>query len=82
MTHERELAEDARVQARLGDAYVDLLSIVNRTGHYADLVRPVFEANPSAPAPPRPPVEERTRAEALVMASGSQAVEELFEAWR
>src|SRR3954447_8204415 len=82
MTHERELAEEARAQARLGDAYVDLLSIVTRTGHYADLVRPIFETNPSAPIPPLPPVEEQTRAEALVMAYGSRAVEELFEAWR
>jgi hypothetical protein len=82
MKHERELAEDARAQARLGDAYVELLSIVNRTAHFADLVRPIFDTDPPTPPPPLPPPEEQMRAEALVMAYGSRAVEDLFEAWR
>jgi hypothetical protein len=80
--HERALAEDARLQARLADAYVEVLTIVNRFGHWADMVRPIVEANPPAPLPPVPDLEEQTRADALVMAYGSRKVEKLFEAWR
>jgi hypothetical protein len=80
--HEQELAEDARAQGRLGDAYVELLSIVNRSSAYADSVRPFIDTRPPAPIPPIPSLEEQSRAEALVMAYGSRAVEELFEAWR
>lgn len=80
--HERELAEDARTQARLGEAYVELLSIVTRVGLFADAVRPVVDTNPPASPPPLPPAEEQTRADALVMAYGSRAVGEAYEAWR
>ena len=80
--HERELAGDTRMQARLGDAYVELLSIVNRTAHYADNVRPAIDTSPPADPPPIPSVEEQIRAETLAMAYGSARVGELFETWR
>jgi hypothetical protein len=82
MEHERELAEDSRRQERLADAYVELLGIVNRTAHYADMVRPFVDTNPPAPTPPLPHVDEQMRAESLVMAFGSRNVEALFETWR
>lgn len=82
MTHEREIAEDARAQDRLGDAYVELLSIVNRTADYAGRVRPMLDTDPPTPRPPLPSTDEQSRADALVMAYGSRAVEALFEEWR
>jgi hypothetical protein len=82
MEHERELAEDSRRQERLADAYVELLGIVNRTAHFADMVRPIVDTNPPAPNPPLPHVDEQMRAESLVMAFGSRNVEVLFETWR
>lgn len=80
--HERKLAEDARRQARLADAYVELLAIVNRIAAYADLIRPVIDTTPPRTPPPLPTLDEQARAEALVMAFGTKPVEDLFETWR
>ena len=54
LAHERRLATEARQQQRLENAYVGLLDVAERVGHWAQLAWPVLDSDPPRPVPPRP----------------------------
>lgn len=77
----KELADTARVQQRLADAYIDLLKYVEAVGRWAQLVRPVSDTSPprTPPALPEPDVEHIVRAKVFGYASAE--VRKLYETW-
>jgi hypothetical protein len=54
------MAREARRQQRFADAYVELLCMVERMGHWA-ILRPMLETSPPRPVPPMPDAAEQTR---------------------
>lgn len=66
LAHERLLAKEAREQERLANAYGDLLDMRERTGHWAQISYPLWDANPPQRVPDLPSLEEQAHAEALV----------------
>ena len=74
------MAREARTQERLANAYVDLLDMAERTGQWAQSVRPMMDTIPPQPVPPLPELSEQARVEALVGAFGSNEVRRLMEA--
>ena len=74
-------AKEAREQQRLENAYVDLLDMAERAGHWAQMVLPVVDTNPPQPDPDLPSVNEQAHTEALVKAFGSKDVRERMEVW-
>lgn len=81
-SNQRQLALDARRQDRLENAYVGLLEMVERVGHWAQIAYPLLDSNPPAPVPELPSLEEQAHTEALVRAFGSNEVLTLMEVWR
>jgi hypothetical protein len=80
--YQRQLAEDARTQERLGEAYLNLLEMVEQVGAWAQAVRPVVDTDPPRPVPDLPDVREQIRVEAASNAFASAAVREALGAWR
>jgi hypothetical protein len=81
-THDVRLAREERRQDRLANAYVELLTMAERVGQWASMVRPFIDTTPPQPVPPLPDLMEQARAEALIQAYGSPAVQELAASWR
>jgi hypothetical protein len=79
---QRKLAEDARRQERLGDAYVRLLVMVEHTGAWAQAVKPVVDTDPPAPDPALPSADTQIQAAAAVNAFASDGVRDALKAWR
>ncbi|GAA4198715.1 hypothetical protein [Actinocatenispora rupis] len=73
-------AETERRQRRLADAYVELLTLASETGQWVALVRPFIRYG-EAP-PPLPSLAAQARAEARILAFGSETVHTLFLEWR
>ncbi|MDY6998785.1 MAG: hypothetical protein SW019_19485 [Actinomycetota bacterium] len=82
LAHERRLATEARQQQRLENAYVDLLDVAERVGHWAQLAWPVLDTDPPAPVPEMPSLVEQAHTEALVRAFGSEKVLVRMKVWR
>ncbi len=82
LAHERRLATEARQQQRLENAYVDLLDVAERVGHWAQLAWPVRDTEPPQPVPEMPSLVEQAHTEALVRAFGSEKVLQRMKTWR
>jgi hypothetical protein len=82
LAHERRLATEAREQQRRENAYVDLLDVAERVGHWAQMSWPLFDTDPPRPVPAMPPLAEQAHTEALVRAFGSAQVLAGLKAWR
>ncbi|CAN5477083.1 hypothetical protein BH10ACT9_BH10ACT9_60800 [soil metagenome] len=82
LAHERRLATEAREQQRRENAYVDLLDVAERVGHWAQMSWPLFDTDPPRPVPEMPPLAEQAHTEALVRAFGSAQVLAGLKAWR
>lgn len=82
LAHERRLATEARQQQRLENAYVGLLDVAERVGHWAQLAWPVLDTDPPRPMPELPSLAEQAHTEALVRAFGSEQVLRHMKAWR
>ena len=78
----RQTAREARLQQRLENAYIELLDMAERVGHWAQSAYPFFDTNPPQPVPSLPSLEQQARTEALVRAFGSDKVRERMESWR
>jgi len=46
LEHERTMAHEARRQERRGNAYVRLLTVVETTGQWAQMVKPMLDSDP------------------------------------
>jgi hypothetical protein len=77
-----DLARTERRQQRLADAYIDLLKMADKIGHWASKVTPIYDTVPSQEPPPLPEVDEQIAVSAKVNAYGSPEVKELLKAWR
>ena len=80
--HSQRMADEARQQERLADAYVRLLVLVERVGQWAQMVMPLMDMDPPQPVRPLPGLDEQAEAEAVVNAFGSDQVRQGFKAWR
>jgi hypothetical protein len=80
--HERKLARDALDQERLADAYVRLLVMAERTGAWAQSVKPLMDTDPPQPVPPLPEIDAQAEVEAIVNAFGSGVIRESLDLWR
>lgn len=82
--HERVEAtsREARRQERLASAYVEVLDIAQQIGQWAQSLSPIMDTVPPQPLPPLPPIASQSRAQALVLAFGSQRALKALEAWR
>lgn len=80
--HEHRLAREARQQQRLADSYVKLLGMVERTGQWAQMVKPIMDTIPPQPVRPLPELDEQAEVEAFVNAFGSNDVRAALGAWR
>jgi hypothetical protein len=80
LAHEQLLAEEAREQQRLENAYVGLLDMTERAGQWAQMAYPFMDEG--TPVPKLPELPEQARVEALVKAFGSDGVRERMESWR
>ncbi|KXF54641.1 hypothetical protein AXA44_40535 [Rhodococcus sp. SC4] len=76
--HERLLAEEARKQNRIENAYVLLLEMSERAGLWAQRANRLY----NWPVPPLPDDGEQVRVEALIQAFGSPEVRTLMKDWR
>jgi hypothetical protein len=81
LAHERLLAQEAREQQRLENAYVELLRMAERAGQWSQMVYPVVSSG-QPPNTPLPSLEVQADTEALVKAFGSQEVRDLLDVWR
>jgi hypothetical protein len=52
--HSQRMADEARQQERLADAYVRLLVLVERVGQWAQMVMPLMDTDPPQPVRPLP----------------------------
>ena len=83
LAQERLLANEARKQQRLENAYVDLLDMAERAGQWAQMVLPMIDTNPPQPVPAElPSLEEQAHTVALVQTFGSDEVLERMKTWR
>jgi hypothetical protein len=78
----RAIAKETRDQQRLENAYIELLDVAERVGHWAQMAFPIMDTNPPKPVPELPDLAQQARAEALIRAFGSDAVLGQMEAWR
>lgn len=77
--HELLLAREARIQQRLEDAYVEVLTFVYRVGQWVDLTRPLIDVGVKAPGLPE--LDEQARVRAMVSAYASEVVKDLMAEW-
>ncbi|HEX6758636.1 MAG TPA: hypothetical protein VF086_09550 [Propionibacteriaceae bacterium] len=82
LDHERTMAHDAREQERRANAYVRLLTVVERIGQWAQMVKPMLDTNPPQEVRPMPDLDEQAEAMALVNAFGSDEIRQSFKSWR
>jgi hypothetical protein len=76
LRHAELMAAEERHQQRLADAYVQLLTTIQRLGQWAELVRPMVGPTPQRPLPD---LEEQAQTLALVGAYASPSVAALYE---
>jgi hypothetical protein len=76
--HEQEQARLARLQERLEQAYIELLTFLSHYSQWAESVRPVIGP---VQRPDPVPQEERWRMEALLTAYGSDEIRLLLQQW-
>ena len=81
-TQTRREQERLAALARRADAYVEVLTIAEHIGNWAQRVRPVLDTYPPRPPPPFPELDQQIRAQALLSASGTDEVRALLAAWR
>lgn len=79
---QRQLAQDARTQERIGDAYLRLLVMVEQTGAWAQVVKPIMDTLPPQPVPELPDIADQIEVEAAVNAYASAEVRDSVHAWR
>lgn len=80
LSHERLQAREAREQARLEAAYVELLKMAEQVGNWAQMVEPVVQLG-EPPAIPLPSLDIQADVAALVNAYSSRAVRQRQEDW-
>lgn len=80
LAQQRLLAQDARDQERLENAYLELLRMVEGLGQWVQHVYPSVDLGTPIKNPPT--VDEQARTQALVNAFGSHRVRELLNEWR
>lgn len=81
LTHARQLAYDTRKQQRLESAYVALLDMTERGGHWAHSAYPIVDTNPPREVPPLPSLDEQAHVKALLSAFGSRVVADHLNVW-
>lgn len=79
---QRILASDARIQERLGEAYLQLLVMVEQSGAWAQAVKPIVDTDPPRPVPPLPEIDTQIAVEAATNAFASAPVRKALRAWR
>jgi hypothetical protein len=79
--HAERMAAEERRQQRIADAYVELLTSVERMGHWCQLTKPTF-ASGNQPVVELPQFDEQARVQALVGAYGSKLVRELYDQYQ
>ena len=79
-TATKELADTARRQQRLADAYIDLIKFVLMVGSYAQLTRPSTGVDTGTPA--MPDTEAEYVARAKLAGYGSGEVKAKYNSWR
>lgn len=77
----KELADTARVQQRLADAYIDLLKYAEAVGRWAQLVRPASDTSPPRMPPDLPDLDVEHTVRAKVFGYASAEVRTLYEKW-
>lgn len=83
-------AREGRIEQRRADAYLQVLTIVEREGHwteawlanFGDLPERDDEYAEALVSPPAPEVADRAKASALLAAYGSSEVRDRHAAWR
>lgn len=80
LAQQRLLAQDARDQERLENAYLELLRMVEGLGQWVQHVHPSVDLGSPIKNPPT--VDEQARTQALVNAFGSDRVKDLLNEWR
>jgi len=80
--YERQVAADTRRQARIENAYLRLLGLVDQGSAWAQSVKPVLGTIPPRPVPDLPSVEQQVEVGTIVGAFGSAPVQQLYEEWR
>lgn len=80
--HERELAREERRQVRLAEAYIQMLEMVEKVGHWAQNIRPVTDTDPPQPPPPLPDLDSQVGTWSRVNAYGTPNIKRMLEAWR
>lgn len=81
LDHELRKVAEERTQNRLGDTYVELLTMAEEVGQWASTVRPIMDTNPPQPVPPLPDLRQQARVGALVGAFGSDRIRDLMDEW-
>lgn len=72
--HERQLAEEAREQERLADAYAKLRIMTERIGAWAQMIKPMMDTDPPRPVSEPPGLDTQTEVEAVISAFGPEGV--------
>ncbi len=75
----KDLADTARTQQRLADAYIDVLTFVETVGTWSQLVRPALDRELNVALPDQ---DSEVLAKAKLAAYGSAEVKNLFGVWR
>jgi hypothetical protein len=75
--HAEMMAREERRQQRFADAYIELLTTVEKMGQWAQLVRPMLDIGITVP--PLPDLDQQARVQALVAGHASGEVQNLFE---
>jgi hypothetical protein len=78
----RNLAETARKQQRLAEAYVELIELAEKIGYWASRLRPVVTVDLDYQPPEPPSLDEQTRVCAKVLAYGSKDVKAKWKSWQ
>ncbi len=76
--HAERMARDERRQQRYAEAYIELLQLIERMGHWSQLVRPALDNDPPRELPAElPPLTEQAKVQALARAYGTSIVNKL-----
>jgi len=75
------LAETARKQQRLAEAYVELIELAEKIGYWASRLRPVMADLDYQPPEP-PSLDEQMRVGAKVLAYGTKDVKVKWKSWQ
>jgi hypothetical protein len=77
--HAEKMAVEERTHKRLEAAYIEMLQMIGRAGHWAIRVYPLMDYDPPQPMPDLPSPDDQARVRALISAYGSAEVKRLFE---